>query len=69
MNSNTEPETVSLTRDELEAIRLADFEGLYQEQAAAKMKISPQTFGDIIISAHKKVADFLINSKQGSEAE
>jgi uncharacterized protein len=64
VNSKTEPETVSLTRDELEAIRLADFEGLYQEQAAGKMKISRQTFGNIIMSAHKKVADFLINSKR-----
>jgi uncharacterized protein len=57
-------ETVSLTLDELEAIRLADYEGLYQEQAAEKMKISRQTFGNIIVSAHKKVADFLVNSKQ-----
>ena len=56
-------ETITLTRDELESIRLADFEGLYQEQAAGKMKISRQTFGNIILSAHKKVADFLINSK------
>lgn len=56
-------ETISLTLDELEAIRLADYEGLYQEQAAAKMKISRQTFGNIISSAHKKIADFLINSK------
>jgi predicted DNA-binding protein (UPF0251 family) len=57
-------ESISITLDELEAIRLADFEGLYQEQAAVKMQISRQTFGNIISSAHKKVADFLINSKQ-----
>lgn len=57
-------ETVSLTLDELETIRLADYEGLYQEQAAEKMKISRQTFGNIIASAHKKIADFLINSKE-----
>jgi uncharacterized protein len=57
-------ETVSLTLDELEAIRLADYDGLYQEQAAGKMKISRQTFGNIIVSAHKKVADFLVNSKK-----
>ena len=56
-------EPVILSRDELEAIRLADFEGLYQEHAAERMKISRQTFGNIISSAHKKVADFLINSK------
>jgi uncharacterized protein len=57
-------ESVALTYDELEAIRLADYEGLYQEQAAAKMKISRQTFGNIVASAHRKVADFLINSKR-----
>jgi predicted DNA-binding protein (UPF0251 family) len=56
-------EKVSLTLDELEAIRLADHEGLYQEQAAERMNISRQTFGNIIGSAHRKVADFLINSK------
>lgn len=61
--SDPEIETVILSRDELEAIRLADFEGLYQEHAAERMKISRQTFGNIISSAHKKVADFLINSK------
>ena len=56
--------TVSLTLDELEAIRLADYDGLYQEQAAAKMNISRQTFGNIIASAHRKVADFTINSQR-----
>jgi predicted DNA-binding protein (UPF0251 family) len=56
-------ETVRLTLDELEALRLADFEELYQENAADKMNISRQTFGNIIASAHKKVADFLTNSK------
>ncbi len=54
---------VDLTFDELEAIRLADFEGLYQEQAAQKMNISRQTFGRIIESAHKKIADALVNGK------
>jgi uncharacterized protein len=52
-----------LTLDEFEAIRLADLEGLYQEQAAAEMGISRQTFGRIIESAHKKIADVLINGK------
>ena len=54
---------VNLTFDELEAIRLADFQGLYQEQAAEKMNISRQTFGRIIESAHKKIADALVNGK------
>ncbi|MCX5801059.1 MAG: DUF134 domain-containing protein [Candidatus Eisenbacteria bacterium] len=56
-------EAVSLTLDELEAIRLADLEGLYQEDAAQRMRISRQTFGNIVSSAHRKVADFLVNSK------
>jgi len=47
-------EEVKLTLDELEAMRLADWEGLYQEDAAKKMNISRQTFGNIINSAHKK---------------
>lgn len=49
--------------DELEAVRLADLEGMYQEDAAKKMNISRQTFGNIIISAHRKIADCLVNAK------
>jgi predicted DNA-binding protein (UPF0251 family) len=56
-------EEVILTVDECEAIRLADFEGLYQEQAAEKMAVSRQTFGRIIESAHKKVAEALVKGK------
>lgn len=52
-----------LTIDEFEAIRLADLEGLYQEDAAQKMAISRQTFGNIIASAHKKIADAIVNGK------
>ena len=58
-----ELEEINLTLDELEAIRLADREGLYQEDAAKKMKVSRQTFGNILNSAHKKIADFLIDGK------
>ena len=54
---------VTLTEDEWEAIRLADLEGLYQEQAAGQMNISRQTFGRIIESAHRKIADVLVNGK------
>lgn len=55
-------ETV-LTVDEFEAIRLKDFEGMEQEQAAKKMKISQPTFHRLILSARKKVADALVNGK------
>lgn len=54
---------VNLTFDEIEAVRLADLDGLYQEEAAKKMKVSRQTFGRIIESAHKKIADALVNGK------
>jgi len=49
--------------DELETIRLADFEGLYHEQAAEQMNISRSTFGRILDSARRKVADAIINGK------
>jgi len=51
---------ITITVDEFEALRLADFEGLYQEQAAEKMNVSRQTFGRIIASARKKVAQGLV---------
>jgi len=54
---------VTMSVDEFEAIRLADFEGLYQEQAAERMEISRPTFGRIVESARRKVADALVNSK------
>ncbi|MDQ7798218.1 MAG: DUF134 domain-containing protein [Candidatus Edwardsbacteria bacterium] len=54
---------VILTFDELESLRLADLEERYQEEAAPRMGISRQTFGNILKVAHKKVADALVNSK------
>lgn len=51
---------VTLTVDEFEAIRLADHEGLYQEQAAQRMGVSRQTFGRIVEAARKKVANVLV---------
>lgn len=56
-------EEVVLALDEFEAIRLADLEMLYQERAAEKMKVSRQTFGRIIESAHRKVAEALVEGK------
>jgi uncharacterized protein len=58
-----ELEEVSLTLDELESIRLADLEGLYQEDAAGQMNVSRQTFANILVSAHRKIAESLINGK------
>jgi len=54
---------VDLSLDELEAVRLADLEGLYQEQAALRMEVSRQTFGNIVASARRKLADCVVNGK------
>ena len=56
-------ELVTLALDEVEALRLADLNGLYQEQAAEQMKISRATFARIVEEARKKVADALIHGK------
>ena len=56
-------EEVVLSFDEYEAIRLANLESLYQEQAAEQMGVSRQTFGRIIDSAHKKVAEALVKGR------
>ena len=58
-----ELEEVVMTLDEFEALRLADLEGHYQEQAAKEMKVSRTTFSRIIDSAHRKVADALVHGK------
>ena len=56
-------EEVVLLKDEVEAIRLADLDELYQQEAANNMNVSRQTFGNIIRSAHHKIADALVNGK------
>jgi predicted DNA-binding protein (UPF0251 family)/predicted Fe-Mo cluster-binding NifX family protein len=52
-----------LRADEAEALRLADLEGLYHEAAARSMGVSRQTFGRIVESARRKVADAVLNGK------
>jgi len=54
---------VIMTIDELESVRLVDLEGMYQEDAAKKLNVSRQTLGNIITTAHKKVAECLVNGK------
>jgi len=54
---------VSLTIDELEAIRLTDLEGLEQIAAAKKMKISQSTLQRILKEVHNKIAEALVKGK------
>jgi len=56
-------EKVVIYEDEMEAIRLADYEGLYQQEASHKMGISRTTFSRLVESARKKIADALLNQK------
>ena len=54
---------VLLSIDEFEAIRLSDLEGLTQEKVAKKMKVHRSTISRMLESAHKKIAEALVNIK------
>lgn len=54
---------IELGMDEYEAIRLYDYGDINMNEAAKKMKISASTFCRILRSAHKKIADALMNNK------
>lgn len=57
-------ETLTLRADELEALRLADLEGLYQEDCAQRMGISRTTLSRTLAEARRKVSDALLNGKR-----
>lgn len=54
---------ISITSDELEALRLVNIEGLYQEQAAEAMGISRQTLGRILSGVQTRLTEALIEGK------
>ena len=56
-------EPISLSIDEFEAIRLADYKGLNHEEAAEEMEISRSTFSRLVERARQKVAMFIIQGK------
>lgn len=56
-------ETVELELDEIEALRLVDFEGLKMEEAAKSMKVSKPTLCRIVNGGRKKLADAVSNGK------
>lgn len=53
-------EEVVLSKEELEAVKIKDFDGLEQIQAAKKMNTSQSTFQRILTSARKKIAQAII---------
>ncbi|MCK5031731.1 MAG: DUF134 domain-containing protein, partial [Thermoplasmatales archaeon] len=53
--------TVVLSIEELEALRLVDLEDLTQEEAAAMMGVSRKTLWNDLHRARKKVVNALVN--------
>jgi predicted DNA-binding protein (UPF0251 family) len=56
-------EHLEIGLDGLEALRLADLEGLYQAEAAARMGVSRATFARVLTEARRRVAEALIAGK------
>ena len=56
-------ETVVLTMEELEAVRLCDFEDLEQDEASVSMNVSRPTFQRPLYLARKKIAGALCTGK------
>lgn len=54
------PDEVEVSMDEFEALRLTDFMGLSQKEAAKSMRISQPTFSRVLTKAHKTIANGLI---------
>ena len=54
---------VTMTVEELEALRLSDFEHLDQESASNLMQVSRHTFGRILGNARGVVAEAIVTGK------
>lgn len=56
-------EQTTITVDELEAMRLADYLELTQEEVAQKMQVSRPTVTRMLARAHRAVAEALVQGK------
>lgn len=56
-------ESITMTVEEYETIRLMDLQGLNQEQCAETMGVARSTVQRIYDDARKKLADSLVNGK------
>ena len=59
-----DPQTVVMTLDEYEAVRLIDFEKKTQKECAAEIGVSRATVAGIYESARYKIADAIVNAKR-----
>lgn len=58
-----ELEEIELSLAEFEALRLIDFLGTEQKQAAEKMQISQPTLSRVLKSGRRKISEAIIQSK------
>lgn len=62
--ASNQSQSVILSLDEFECIRLIDYEGLTQEQCAEQMDVARTTVQAIYKSGREKMADSLVNGKE-----
>lgn len=63
LNSSLNDESIIMTIDEYETIRLIDYEGVDQEECAIAMNVARTTVQRIYNEARKKIAVSLMESK------
>lgn len=56
-------ETIALTHEEMEALRLKNTENIDQKECAKRMQTSQSTFQRILTSAYKKISEALVKGK------
>jgi len=56
-------EEIILQLDEFQALKYSELDNKDQERASSAMKVSRQTFGNILASARRKLADAVVNGK------
>ena len=56
-------EEIIINKEEMEAIKLKDFDGLGQMEASEKMNTSQSTFQRILSSAREKIANSIVKGK------
>ena len=56
-------EEIELEHDEVEAMRLCDLKDSNMEEAGEKMQISKSTVHRLLNSAHKKIAEAIVEGK------